>query len=63
MEVEPEGDGSRLTLTLRGTPALGPIGSAFAALMKGQVDRDNRNSVEAFAELARHELAGEAPAV
>jgi carbon monoxide dehydrogenase subunit G len=62
MEAEHEADGTRVKLTLRGTPALGPIGSAFAALMRGQVDRDNRRSVEAFAELARQELSTEAPA-
>jgi carbon monoxide dehydrogenase subunit G len=62
MEAEHEADGTRVTLTLHGKPALGPIGSAFAALMGGQVDRDNRRSVEAFAELARRELSTEAPA-
>jgi carbon monoxide dehydrogenase subunit G len=56
-EVAPEGgEASRVTMTLRGTPAFGPVGSIFAALMKGQVDRDNRRSVEAFAELATREL-------
>jgi carbon monoxide dehydrogenase subunit G len=62
MEVEPEGDGSRVVATLRGTPSLGPIGAGFAALMKGQVDRDNHRSVEAFAELATRELSATAPA-
>ncbi len=56
MEVAPEGDASEVTLTLRGEPALGPIGAVFARLMQGQVDRDNRRSVEAFAELATREL-------
>jgi carbon monoxide dehydrogenase subunit G len=56
MEVTPEGDGSRVTITLRGEPALGPLGSTFAALMRGQVERDNRRTVEAFAELATREL-------
>jgi carbon monoxide dehydrogenase subunit G len=58
MEVAPEGDASEVTLTLRGEPALGPIGAVFARLMEGQVERDNRRSVEAFAELATRELAG-----
>jgi carbon monoxide dehydrogenase subunit G len=62
MEVESEGDGSRVVATLRGTPSLGPLGAGFAALMKGQVDRDNRRSVEAFAELATRELSATAPA-
>jgi carbon monoxide dehydrogenase subunit G len=58
MEVAPEGDASEVTLTLRGEPALGPIGAVFARLMQGQVERDNRRSVEAFVELATRELAG-----
>jgi carbon monoxide dehydrogenase subunit G len=59
MEVAPEGDGSRVTITLRGEPAYGPIGALFARLMQGQVDRDNRSSVEAFAELATRELGAQ----
>jgi carbon monoxide dehydrogenase subunit G len=59
MEVEPEGDASRVTMTLRGEPAYGPIGVVFARLMQGQVDRDNRRSVEAFAELATRELGAQ----
>ena len=57
MEVAPEGDGSRLSLSLRGEPAMGPLGAGFAALMGRQVDRDNRRTVEAFAELATRELS------
>jgi carbon monoxide dehydrogenase subunit G len=56
MEVASEGDGSRVTITLRGEPSMGPVGAVFARLMQGQVDRDNRSSVEAFAELATREL-------
>jgi len=62
MEVAPEGDASRVALTLRGEPALGPIGAVFASLMKGQVNRDNRRSVEDFAELATRELGAQARA-
>jgi carbon monoxide dehydrogenase subunit G len=62
MEVVPEGDASRVTMTLRGDPALGPVGAVFARLMRGQVDRDNRRSVEAFAELATRELGAQARA-
>jgi carbon monoxide dehydrogenase subunit G len=62
MEVAPEGDASRVTLTLRGEPALGPVGAVFARLMQGQVERDNRRSVEAFAELATRELRAQARA-
>jgi carbon monoxide dehydrogenase subunit G len=56
MEVAPEAGASEVTMTLRGEPALGPIGAVFARLMQGQVDRDNRRTVEAFAELATREL-------
>jgi carbon monoxide dehydrogenase subunit G len=62
MDVTPEGDGSRVEISLRGEPSLGPLGAGFAALMRGQVDRDNRRSVEAFAELATRELGAQAPA-
>jgi carbon monoxide dehydrogenase subunit G len=62
MEVAPEGDASRVTMTLRGEPALGPVGATFARLMQGQVERDNRRSVEAFAELAARELGAQAHA-
>jgi carbon monoxide dehydrogenase subunit G len=62
MEVDPEGDASRVTITLRGEPALGPLGAGFALLMQGQVERDNRRSVEAFAELATRELGAQAHA-
>jgi carbon monoxide dehydrogenase subunit G len=61
-EVAPEGDASRVTITLRGEPALGPVGAVFARLMQGQVERDNRRSVEAFAELATRELGAQARA-
>jgi carbon monoxide dehydrogenase subunit G len=62
MEVAPEGHASRVTVTLRGEPAFGPVGAVFARLMQGQVDRDNRRSVEAFAELATRELGAQARA-
>jgi carbon monoxide dehydrogenase subunit G len=62
MEVAPEGDASRVTMTLRGEPALGPVGAVFARLMQGQVERDNRRSVRAFAELATRELGAPARA-
>ena len=62
MEVAPEGDGSGVTITLRGEPSMGPLGSGFARFMRGQVDRDNRRSVEAFAELATRELGARTPA-
>jgi len=58
MEVASEGEeASEVVLTLRGQPSLGPVGAVFARPMQGQVDRDNRKSVEAFAELATRELA------
>lgn len=53
MQVEPEAEISLVTLTLRADPALGPVGSAFARLMKGQVSRDNRKTAAQLAELCR----------
>jgi uncharacterized protein YndB with AHSA1/START domain len=61
MEVAPERGGSRVSISLRGEPALGPLGAGFATVMRGQVDRDNRRTVEAFAELAMRELGAPAP--
>ena len=58
MELAPSGEGaSEVTVTLRATSSGGPVGSLFASLMKGQVTRDNRKSVDAFAEVAARELA------
>jgi hypothetical protein len=51
MEVAPEGEGCRVTFTLDGTPSRGPLGAAFARVMRARVDRDNRQSLEGFAEL------------
>jgi len=62
MEVASEGDASEVTMTLRGEPAYGPIGAVFARVMQGQVERDNRRSVEAFAELAARELGASSAA-
>jgi carbon monoxide dehydrogenase subunit G len=56
MEVVPQEGASEVRMSLRGKPAMGPVGAAFAALMKGQVDRENRKSVENFAALAAREL-------
>ena len=55
-ELVPEGDSTGFSQTLRGKPALGPVGALFARLMEGQVARDNRKSVENFAALAAREL-------
>jgi carbon monoxide dehydrogenase subunit G len=55
MEVAPDGLGSRVTLTLQGTPGAGPLGALFARLMRPQVDRDNRRSLANLTELARRE--------
>jgi len=62
MEVASEDDASEVTMTLRGEPAYGPIGAVFARVMQGQVERDNRRSVEAFAELAARELGASSAA-
>ena len=55
-ELVPEGDSTGLTQTLRGKPALGPVGSMFARLMEGQVARDNQKSVDNLAALAAREF-------
>jgi hypothetical protein len=52
MEVRPEGDASRFTVTLRGEPK-GPLGGLVGRMMRPGIVRDNRRTVEAFAELAR----------
>jgi carbon monoxide dehydrogenase subunit G len=62
MEVASEDAVSEVTMTLRGEPAYGPIGAVFARVMQGQVERDNRRSVEAFAELAARELGASSAA-
>ena len=52
MTVTPVGDGaSEVTLTLTGESALGPFGGLMLTALKGQVDRDNRRSVESLAAL------------
>jgi carbon monoxide dehydrogenase subunit G len=50
MEVRPQEGASEVTLTLRGETGLGPLGSAFAALQRGDLEKSNRRSVEALAE-------------
>jgi hypothetical protein len=58
MEVAPVGDSaSEITVTLRGTSSAGPLGALFVRLMSGQVERDNRRSVQRLAELAASELS------
>jgi carbon monoxide dehydrogenase subunit G len=53
MEVAPVGEGaSEVTITLRGSSSAGPLGALFLRLMSGQVERDNRRSVQRLAELA-----------
>ena len=49
MEVAPVADACEVTLTLRGETSLGPLGAAFAALQKGQLDKDNRKTAESLA--------------
>jgi carbon monoxide dehydrogenase subunit G len=52
LELAPQGDGSWLTLTLRGAPSLGAAGALLARLMRWKVARDNRRTVANFVELA-----------
>jgi carbon monoxide dehydrogenase subunit G len=51
MELQPEGEATRVTLTLEGAPSLGPLGRVFDKLMHGMVERDNRKTVANFAAL------------
>ena len=53
MEVAPVGEAaSEVTITLQGTSSAGPVGTMFVRLMRPQVERDNRRSVQRLAELA-----------
>jgi carbon monoxide dehydrogenase subunit G len=49
MEVAPVADACEVTMTLRADTSLGPLGGAFAALQKGQLEKSNRRSVENLA--------------
>jgi uncharacterized protein YndB with AHSA1/START domain len=62
MEVQPEADISLVTLTLRAEPGLGPLGSGFARLMRGQVARNNRTTAATLAELIHTERPASSPA-
>lgn len=61
MEVAPEGEGSRVTLILRGEMR-GPLGALFGKAMRPGVERNNRRTVEQFAELVGREGASLTPA-
>jgi hypothetical protein len=50
MEVAPVGDACEVTMRLRGETGLGPLGSAFAALQKGRLQKQVRSGVESLAE-------------
>ena len=56
MEVAPEGEGSRVTVTLAGAMN-GVVGSLFGKAMRPGVARDNRRTVEQFVEMASRERA------
>ncbi len=56
IELTAVGGATELTLTLRGRSSGGPLGAAQFRLLRGQVERDNRKSVQSFAELAAREL-------
>ena len=58
MAVTPAGeDVSEVTLTLSGESALGPLGALMLTALKGQVERDNRRSVENLAKLVSETVA------
>jgi hypothetical protein len=50
-----------MKLTLRATPALGPIGFLFEPLMTGRVESDTRKTVDNLTELVRREQLPRAP--
>jgi carbon monoxide dehydrogenase subunit G len=62
IELQPEGTATRMTLTLRATPALGPVGFLFERLMRGRVERDTRKTVENLVDLVRRDQAAKSPA-
>ena len=51
-EIEPSGDGSEVTSTLRAQPALGVLGASILRLLKSQTRKDNERTVRKLAELA-----------
>ena len=53
MEVAPAGEGCEVTLALRGRSSKGPLGALLTGVLRGQVERDNRKSVQNLARLAR----------
>lgn len=55
-ELTPAGGGTEVRQTITGHPAAGPLGTAFFRALRGQTERENRKSMENFAELARREL-------
>ena len=61
IELEPDGPATRMTLTLRATPALGPVGFLFERLMRGRVERDTRKTVENLVDLVRRDQAAKRP--
>ena len=51
-EIEPSGDGSEVTSTLRAQPALGVLGASILRLLKSQTRKDNERTVRKLAEPA-----------
>ncbi len=52
MRVAPEGDGSRFTLALGATVALGPLSGIAARFLQASLARSNAANVRSFARLA-----------
>jgi hypothetical protein len=58
MAVTPAGEEvCEVTLTLSGESALGPLGALMLTALKGQVERDNRKTVENLAKLVSETVA------
>jgi uncharacterized protein YndB with AHSA1/START domain len=61
IELEPQGAATLMTLTLRGAPSLGPLGSLFGRLMTRRVERDTRKTVENLVGLIRRGQGAKSP--
>jgi carbon monoxide dehydrogenase subunit G len=55
IELEPTGENTRLTLTIRTTPRFGAIGAAIGRAMNGTLTRAQQRSIHALAALVARE--------
>ncbi len=57
LTLNPDGDGTQLTMTIRYTPRFGPIGVAIDHAVEGSVQRAQQRSALAFRALVARETA------